>query len=384
MKHSYPTIIIGLLALVSCSKEISPANENIAKDEASIVFEASELDSDAPTTKSTFADSESPFSVICEPIKSTFGLPQTKVTATTSANLSGFYLTISSGSGNSLVSANNHYSLYSGTTFTPDSELCWPSSNPSYRFYASNLTMTASTGSVTVSCPEDTDVVCACNTSPSYFQKNTLTMGHVYSRIGALSINVPSGVTATLSSASVSAPKSGTYSLLNNSWASVASSKTISLNSSNDVWIVPGTYPMSVTFSLTDGYTTKSGITRSGNVAFTAGMVSSVKVSTSDCFTYVGVISPSSATLETGDTQSLAMTVKTYFSGVQLSERTVTSSATWTSSSSSVASVSSSGVVTAKAEGTATITGTTTIGGKTVTATCSVTVEDSNWSVVIE
>ena len=384
MRHTYAFIFLGILAAASCSKESCMSGDNPLTGDIPIVFEASSSSSSDILTKSTAQEAGSPFSVSMEPVEDLWSQPQTKVTATTTANLSGFYLTVTSGSANTLVSTNSHYTLSSGTTFTPDAALCWPSSNPSYRFYASNQIMAASTGSVTVACPEDTDVVCARNTSPTYLKTNSLSMAHVYSRIGTIGISVPSGVSATLSGASVTAPKSGTYNIIGSSWSSKASSKSISLGASNDVWIVPGTYPMSVTFSLTDGYTTKSGIVRSGNVTFTTGMVNNITVNTTDCFSYSAGVTPSSATLEVGDTQSLAMTLTTSFGGSALSTRTVTGSATWSSSSTSVATVSSSGVVTARAEGTATITGTFSIGGTSVSATSVITVEDNNWSVVID
>ncbi len=86
-------------------------------------------------------------------------------------------------------------------------------------------------------------------------------------------------------------------------------------------------------------------------------------------------VSPSSVTLEEGETQQLSVTV----SPSNASNKTVT----WSSSNSNIASVSSSGLVTAKAEGTVTITATAKDGsGKK--DTCSVTVETSKIEYILK
>ena len=75
-------------------------------------------------------------------------------------------------------------------------------------------------------------------------------------------------------------------------------------------------------------------------------------------------VSPSSVSLEIGDTKYLTATV----SPSDASNKAVT----WKSGNSSVATVSDTGLVTAKATGTATITVTTVDGGKTATSTITV------------
>ena len=82
-------------------------------------------------------------------------------------------------------------------------------------------------------------------------------------------------------------------------------------------------------------------------------------------------VSPSSVTLEEGQTRQLTATI----SPGNASNKGVT----WSSSSTSIATVSSSGVVTAKAEGTATIT-VTAQDGSDKKATCKVTVESAGLS----
>ena len=79
-------------------------------------------------------------------------------------------------------------------------------------------------------------------------------------------------------------------------------------------------------------------------------------------------VSPSSVTLEVGETQQLTATVSP--------SNATNKSVTWSSNNTDVATVSSNGTITAKAGGTVTITARTVLGGKT--DTCSVTVKDPN------
>ncbi len=300
------------------------------------------------------------------------------VSVTTQSNLTSFYLNTTAGTSESVVSTNVVFTGKSGGNYSATGGMYWPSDDPSYHFYASNIQL-QTTGSTyhLLTCPADQDVVYAYNASPAHRQVNSLAFNHVYGRIGTVSISVPDGYTATLTSAAITASKSGTFNVKTGSWASASTAQSISLSSSNDVWIVPGTYEMSATFTLSDGKTTQKGITRSGSVTISANKVNNIAVKVNDSYEYELTVTPSPATIYVGTTESFTATYATKFGGSVIASENVTSSATWSSSKTSVATVSS-GTVTGVALGTATV----TASYLSATATASVTIKQTGKLVI--
>ncbi|MCQ2151547.1 MAG: fimbrillin family protein, partial [Bacteroidales bacterium] len=152
------------------------------------------------------------------------------------------------------------------------SDAVWPSADPGYHFYASNVAMThnASGQSVTIS-SIDKDVVCAYLASPSYKVKNDLTFNHILARVGKVSftnLDLCSNVRLSMRYSG-----SGTYNLRTGVWSSVGSQSSKELTTSdNDFWIIPGTYDATLTYNDANGNPQSKSLSQN----FLAGKVNNI------------------------------------------------------------------------------------------------------------
>ena len=172
----------------------------------------------------------------------------------------------------------------------------WPSSNPSYLFYGSNLPLTFGAGGTTVSATNATDVVCAYMTEPTYQEKNTLTFQHIFARIGEVSVTAEDGYTISNLTITLTPKVSGTYNLKEGAgstdgtgWSSTADGTVTTICSrtegiapsssytqSNDVWLVPGTYTLTAGWTATKDDYTQSFSEKTATVNLVAGKVNSI------------------------------------------------------------------------------------------------------------
>ena len=138
----------------------------------------------------------------------------------------------------------------------------WPANDPSYSFYASNRPLTYHAEGATVSASNEVDVVCAYRTGNTYKSKNTLTFGHIFARLGTVSVVAVPGYTLSNVVIQLTPRTGGTYNLRTGEWADVATgtATTIASNAgdnANDLWLVPGEYTVTASWTATDreGYT---------------------------------------------------------------------------------------------------------------------------------
>lgn len=209
---------------------------------------------------------------------------QTKASAVTS--LSSFNVLAITGTAGSAESAVFN-SGFSGTaTYTGGKY--WPATNPSYKFYASNATMAPAASGPTIAATNAMDIVCAYLGSPTYKASNTLTFNHIFARLGSCNISAPSGYVVSNLSVKVTPNTGGTYNMYTGNgktdgtgWSgkTAGSQTTIAsaLNSStsNDIYLVPGTYTLTASYTLTAGDYTES-FTKSANVSLVAGKVNNI------------------------------------------------------------------------------------------------------------
>ncbi len=214
---------------------------------------------------------------------------ETKATEVTSSNLSSLYVTATTGS-------TSETAAFSGVSFTKSGSQWkggqfWPVSDPGYHFYASNVAMTHTVSGQTVSpVNANTDVIVGYLASPGYKQVNTLTMEHVFARVNAVTMKADAGCTVSGLKLSLKPVTSGTFNLKSNDWTSrgTAGSDSYLLGSAssgvnittaggtasktdNDVWLLPGSYTLTCSYTITKGAATKS-YTRTASVAFVRGM----------------------------------------------------------------------------------------------------------------
>ena len=186
-------------------------------------------------------------------------------------SLSEFNVSATSGSAGSETSKLSNV-VFSSSNGVFKSDAVWPSSDPGYHFYASNVAMTHTASGQTVSISTiDKDVVCAYLASPNYKVKNDLTFNHILARVGTVSFTNLSLCSNVKLSMKYSG--SGTYNLRTGAWSSVGSQSTKELTTSdNDFWIIPGTYDATLTYNDANGTPQSKTL----NQDFLAGKVNNI------------------------------------------------------------------------------------------------------------
>lgn len=246
-------LFTGLVAaLMSCNKiqDIVPS----VKDDAGIgnsliMFSARGEGLDANvSTKTTAVTSLNSFNVLCE--------------NTTSSSLQW--------EGTAILSGTNYVT-----------GMYWPSVDPKYAFYASNMSgMQYSAGDVTLAVPDGSlDVICAYSPyQAGNYKASTvlLTFDHIFTRIGKVTISKPSDYdNLTVHSISLGAPVSGTYNLNTGTWTPGSSTSHSLENGANDVYVLPGTYTMTVNYTITKGDYSEA-FTKSASVSLVKGKINEI------------------------------------------------------------------------------------------------------------
>ena len=188
----------------------------------------------------------------------------TKATEVTS--LSGFNLTVTKGSTGSEQAVWNNAPFTASGTSTPltyTGNKYWPAENQSYHFYASNVTMNDATASgVNVSATNDTDIVCAIKTTPTFKDRNTLVFEHIFARLGDVVITPATGYTISNVQVNITPYTGGTYSIKtgagktdNSGWSNLTAGSPVLISNSscpstkaNDIYLVPGTYTLTASW----------------------------------------------------------------------------------------------------------------------------------------
>lgn len=155
----------------------------------------------------------------------------------------------------------------------------WPVSDLGYSFYASNAEVGYADGKATVSIADcDTDIVCAYALNPSYrVSPVNLNFSHILARIGDVSFSVLSGYELAIQGITLEGVYTkGTYDLTAGTWTPSGPTVAKSLQrGSNDVWMVPGSYYLTINYSLTRGDFTESYSSRQ-MLTFSGGKINRI------------------------------------------------------------------------------------------------------------
>lgn len=214
---------------------------------------------------------------------------QTRATAVTGSTIeaNGFYCSATtSGEGGDVSAWNSVSFAKSGDYYVSDK--VWPTSDPSFSFQASNVPVTHGSSGCTVEASNTTDVVCAYVASPTYKSPSVLTFEHIFARIGNVTVSAVGGYTITGVSLTITPRTGGTYNIKTGvgqtdatGWSSLTTGSATTIFSgstgtvSNDLYLVPGTYDLSFSWTATKGdYSANLSTTVSGT--FSRGCVSTV------------------------------------------------------------------------------------------------------------
>ena len=192
----------------------------------------------------------------------------TKTTEVTTATLasSGFNVSATSGTAGSEVEIftnvafSQNAGVFSGGQF-------WPVDEPAggVHFYASNAGLVYNAAGARVSALNTTDVVCAYLPDPDFGEENELTFSHIFARLDTVKVVAETGYTISNVSIRVTPKTAGTYDLRagaghadGTGWSSVVTGSETAVATavgSNvlDLYMVPGTYTVKVSWTATKG-----------------------------------------------------------------------------------------------------------------------------------
>ena len=198
---------------------------------------------------------------------------ETRATPVTDANLSTLYVNATTGSGSESAAFTSVSFTKSGSTWTGGKY--WPSSDPGYHFYAANVALTHTSSGATVSPSNaNTDIIVDYVATSNWKQNTTLNMDHIFAQVGTVSMKAPAGYAVTNMKITLQPVIGGTYNLKSDSWTtrgsaqgatyilgSSSSGVTVSTESNNatytgpdnDLWLVPGTYTLTATYTISKG-----------------------------------------------------------------------------------------------------------------------------------
>lgn len=200
---------------------------------------------------------------------------QTKATAIT-AIPSTLYFSVTtgeSGSSETQKTASAQVSPASGKIATG---LYQTVNATSYNYYVSNCPISFAASGSTVSASNTTDVIAGTVTSNT--TSPSVTLDHIFARTGNLTLNTQDGYTLSVISwkiASVTGGISGTYNIAKKTWSSLTPLASTSIKGSSDMYLVPGSYTLTVSYTLTKGDWTQN-FTKSASVTLVGGKINNI------------------------------------------------------------------------------------------------------------
>lgn len=255
-----PAAVAAMIALASCQSAMS------VKADASVSLE----DGPCPIEFTTKADFDASVS--------------TKTSAVTT--LATFNVNCVTGTPGTSETSVFNVAFSGSTTYTAGQY--WPTSDPGYAFYAANLALTPTAKGPTVVAANTSDVVCAVLASPVYKSSNELNFKHIFARLGDVSVAAPSGYSVSSLNISITPKTSGTYNLYSgngktdgtgwsatNDGSAVVIASNIGTNSATDTYLVPGSYTLSASYTLTKGVYSES-FSKTAPVSIKGGCINAI------------------------------------------------------------------------------------------------------------
>lgn len=169
----------------------------------------------------------------------------------------------------------------------------WYQTSPAtaYNYYVANSAITFGAGGSTISAANSTDVLAGCTTAATASTAPGVTLDHVFARTGTLTASAPAGYTLTNISWSIASKTGstggtkGTYNIATKTWSNVTALASTTLSSSSDLYLTPGVYTISLSYTLKIGDNVQT-YNKSGDVTLEAGKVNNLKIGTDGTLPY--------------------------------------------------------------------------------------------------
>lgn len=202
--------------------------------------------------------------------------------------LASFNATCTTGSAGSESQVWNNVSFSGGPNYTGGK--FWPNdADPSYHFYASNAAITFAAGGSTVAATNATDVICAYKAANTWKSKNDLTFDHIFGRIGNVIVNAGTGYTISGVTINITPKTGGTYNIRTGAgqsddtgWSSLMTGSATNIanatpsTKSNDLWLVPGTYTLTASWTAAKDAYSESISGKTVDVVITKGKINTI------------------------------------------------------------------------------------------------------------
>ena len=240
--YAAPLLILGFAA--SCAKSVEPENQN--PKEIMLCVGGDTIDMQVQTKTSAITS-----------------VPSTLNYSMTTGTIGSETSKIESASGN-VGSGKIATGVYQSLTPT------------SYNYYVSNAAITFAASGSTISAVNTTDVIAGKVTSKE--TNPSVKLDHVFARTGTLTLNTQSGYALSNVSWKIESSTGGTggtYNIAKNIWTSVTALTSTTITKDSDLYLVPGSYILTVHYTLSKGDWSDS-FTKSATVTLVAGKVNNI------------------------------------------------------------------------------------------------------------
>lgn len=177
------------------------------------------------------------------------------------------------------------------------SDKWWPLDDEAYRFYAvypSDYTLTYAEDGPSIAASNEHDIVAAYAGDPVFRGVNTLPFGHIFARLKTVTVTASDGYTISDVTITITPKISGTYNLFagaghtdGTGWSDVVEADApVSIASSsfsegvstqeNDIYLIPGTYTLSASWTASKGIYTESFEDMTVEVDLAAGKTNNI------------------------------------------------------------------------------------------------------------
>lgn len=200
---------------------------------------------------------------------------QTKTTAITKIP-SSLYFSVTTGTRGSSETTKKESASVSAASGKIATGLYQTVNATSYNYYVSNCPITFAASGSTVSASNATDVIAGTATSSS--TSPSVTLDHIFARTGTLTLKTQTGYDLSNVSwkiASVTGGTSGTYNIAKQAWSSLTTLNSTSIPESSDMYLVPGSYTLTVSYTLTKGDWTQN-FTKKASVTLVGGKINNI------------------------------------------------------------------------------------------------------------